>query len=282
MIILGISAFFHDSSVCLIKDGKIIAAAEEERFTRKKHDAGFPYKAIEYCLSAAGITINAVDYISFYEKPILKFERVMGQFIQSFPKSFFSFYQAMPSWINDKLRVQSIIKKKLKYKKSIFFIEHHMAHAASTYLVSPFTEAAIVTIDGVGEWASTTIGHAKDNTITLDKKIDFPHSIGLLYSAVTAHLGFKVNNSEYKVMGLSAYGKPIYYDVFKKIIDIKKDGSYALDMDYFKYHYKLGMPSKKFTDAFMNVFVSKSFNLNSPFSFIVVSTSSNTWINIIS
>ncbi len=250
MIVLGISAFFHDSSATLVKDGLLIAAAEEERFTRIKHDSGFPHKSIDYCLSAAGITITDVDYVCFYEKPILKFERVMLQFIESFPRSFFSFYKALPSWINQKLRVHHLIRKRLKFKKTIFFIDHHMAHAASAYLVSPFTEAALLTMDGVGEWATTTIGYAKGTQMTLDKQISFPHSVGLLYSAVTAHLGFKVNNSEYKVMGLSAYGRPIYYEQFKKLIDIKDDGSYALDMDYFLYHYKMAMPGKKFIEAF--------------------------------
>ncbi len=250
MYILGISCFYHDSAACILKDGEIIAAAEEERFTRKKHDTSFPINAINYCLKEAGITGSQLDYVGFYEKPLLKFERLLHQHIEMFPKSFWTFYQALPSWINEKLRIPSIIKKKLKYKKGVIFIEHHMAHAASSYLVSPFKEAAILTVDGVGEWATTTIGHAKGNDITILKQIEFPHSLGLLYSTITAHLGFSVNNSEYKVMGLSPYGKPTYYEQFKKIIDLKEDGSYALDMSYFNFHYKTTMPSKKFIKEF--------------------------------
>ena len=250
MYVLGISCFYHDSSACILKDGKIMAAAEEERFTRRKHDTSFPINAINYCLKEAGITGSQLDHVGFYEKPLLKFERLLHQHIEMFPKSFWTFYKAIPSWINEKLRVPSIVKKKLKYKKGIMFVEHHMSHAASSYLVSPFKEAAILTVDGVGEWATTTMGHAKGNDITILKQIDFPHSLGLLYSAVTAHLGMSVNNSEYKVMGLSPYGKPKYYEKFKKLIDIKEDGSYALDMSYFDFHYKMTMPSKKFMKLF--------------------------------
>ena len=250
MYVLGISCFYHDSAACILKDGKILAAAEEERFTRKKHDTSFPINAINYCLKEAGITGNQLDHVGFYEKPLLKFERLLHQHIEMFPKSFPTFYQALPSWINEKLRLPSLIKKKLKYKKGVIFVEHHMAHAASSYLVSPFKEAAILTVDGVGEWATTTISHAKGNDITILKQIEFPHSLGLLYSTVTAHLGFSVNNSEYKVMGLSPYGKPTYYENFKKMIDLKEDGSYSLDMSYFDFHYKKTMPSKKFIKEF--------------------------------
>ncbi len=250
MYVLGISCFYHDSATCILKDGKIIAAAEEERFTRKKHDTSFPINAINYCLEEVGITGDQLDHVGFYEKPLLKFERLLHQHIEMFPKSFPTFYQALPSWINEKLRLPSIIKKKLKYKKGVIFVEHHMAHAASSYLVSPFKESAILTVDGVGEWATTTIGHAKGNDVTILKQIEFPHSLGLLYSTITAHLGFSVNNSEYKVMGLSPYGKPILYENFKKIIDLKEDGSYALDMSYFDFHYKKTMPSKKFIKEF--------------------------------
>jgi len=248
MHILGISCFYHDSSAALLQDGKIIAAAEEERFTRKKHDTRFPINAIKWCLEDAGITIEEIDYIGFYEKPLLKFERLMAQHVQMFPRSISMFLHSMPSWINEKLRVQSIIKKKLKYKGDILFVKHHLAHAASSYLASEFKEAAILTVDGVGEWETTTLGSAKDKEITLLKTIDFPHSLGLLYSTATAHLGFSVNNSEYKVMGLAPYGKPVYYDKFKKIIDVKEDGSYALDMSYFVYHYKMIMPSQKYLE----------------------------------
>jgi len=250
MYILGIACYYHDASACLIKDGKIIAAAEEERFTRKKHDSGFPFKAIDYCLKEAGIDLNKINYIAFYEKPLIKFERVIYQHLEMFPKSFPSFFKSIPSWMKEKLRVQNTIRKKLKFKKEIFFVEHHLAHAASSYLVSPFKEAAIYTADGVGEWATTAYGYGKGNDIILLKEIDFPHSLGLLYSTVTAYLGFSVNNSEYKVMGMAPYGKPVYYDKFRKIVDVKDDGSFELDMGYFVYHYKLAMPSKKFIKEF--------------------------------
>lgn len=250
MIILGISAFFHDSSACLIKDGEMVAAAEEERFTRKKHDPSFPSNAISYCLSEAGASINDVSYVAYYEKPILKFERVLSQFLETFPKSFPAFHSSMPYWLNEKLRVGSIIKKRLKYRGPVLYIGHHFAHAGSAYLASRFREAAILTVDGVGEWTTTALGHGKDEEIVLLKEIRFPHSLGLLYSAVTAYLGFRVNDAEYKVMGLGAYGKPAYCDNFKKAIEIADDGSFSLDMSYFTYHYKMHMFSQKFVDEF--------------------------------
>ncbi len=250
MIILGISTFFHDSSAALIKDGVLIAAAEEERFTRKKHDFGFPDHAIKFCLQKAGITMQQIDCIAFYEKTLLKFERVMSQFVMSFPWGFHAFYKTMPSWINEKLRIRGIIRKKLRYSGDVYFVEHHLAHAASSYFLSPFDEAVILTVDGVGEWASATHGFARGNEIALEKEIRFPHSLGLLYSAVTGYLGMSVNNSEYKVMGLAPYGKPIYLDKFRKVLDVKQDGSFALNMDYFVYHYRMAMPSKKFIEEF--------------------------------
>jgi len=250
MNILGISCYYHDAAACLIKDGIVIAAAEEERFTRKKHDVSFPINAINYCLKEGNIDIKQVNYIGFYEKPLLKFERLLSQHLEMFPWSFLTFYRALPSWLNDKLRVPSIIKKRLKYKGDILFIEHHLAHAASAFLVSPYEEAAILTIDGVGEWATASYGYGEGNEITLLKELRFPNSVGLLYSTITAHLGFSVNNSEYKVMGLSPYGKPTYYEKFKKVVDVKEDGSIEFDMDYFDYHYKLTMPSKKFVKDF--------------------------------
>jgi len=255
MYILGISCYYHDASAALIKDGHIIAAAEEERFTRKKHDQSFPVNAIKFCMEKAQITSDKISYVAFYEKPILKFERLLMQHIAMFTFSYWSFYKEMPNWIVEKLRIPTTIKKKLKqgkhkFKGEILFVEHHMAHAASSYLVSPFKESAILTIDGVGEWTTTAYGFAKENDITLSKKIDFPHSLGLLYSAVTAYLGFKVNNDEYKVMGLAPYGKPVYLEQMRKLIDIKEDGSYALDMSYFTYHYKLKSISRKFIDEF--------------------------------
>ena len=250
MNILGFSCYYHDAAATLLKDGKIVAAVQEERFTRKKHDQSFPINAINYCLKEAGITINELDYIGFYEKPMLKFERILYQHIHAFPKSFPTFIKTLPNFLGEKIRIHGVVKKKLKYKGDIIFIDHHLSHAASCYLVSPFKKAAIVTLDGVGEWATTTYGYGRGNDIVLLKEIRFPHSIGLLYSAITAYLGFTVNNSEYKVMGLAAYGEPTYYDKFKKLIDIKEDGSYLIDMDYFDYHYKMTMPGKKFIREF--------------------------------
>ncbi|HIH24086.1 TPA: hypothetical protein HA251_03570, partial [Candidatus Woesearchaeota archaeon] len=250
MYILGIGCYYHDSSASLLKDGKIVAAAQEERFTRKKHDSSFPINAIKWCLESQGITVDDLEYVTFYEKPFLKFERLLSQHIEAFPRSLKTFLHSTPSWINEKLRVTSAIKKRLKYKGDILYIEHHLAHAAATFLLSPFKEAAIVTVDGVGEWSTTTVGVGKDNDIHLIKHIEFPHSLGLLYSAITAYLGFSVNNSEYKVMGLAPYGKMDrkkneYYKRLLKVIDLKDDGSYHLDMSYFVYHHADRMPSKK-------------------------------------
>lgn len=245
MYVLGVSCYYHDSAACLLKDGIVVAAAEEERFTRKKHDTSFPINAINFCLKKAKITVEQLDHVAFYEKPILKFERLLHQHIQMFPRSFPMFFHAMPNWLSEKLRIPVMFKKKLKYKKPVFYLEHHMSHAASSFLVSPFKEAAILTIDGIGEWDSTTLGYGKENDIRIIKRLKFPHSLGLLYSTITAFLGFSVNNSEYKVMGLAPYGRPVYYDEFKKIIQVQEDGSYALNMDYFVFHYKKTMPSKK-------------------------------------
>lgn len=250
MYILGISCFYHDSSAALLKDGELVAAAQEERFTRKKHDTDFPFEAIKYCLKSQGITIDDIDYVGFYEKPFLKFERLLYQNLETFPKSYKTFLSFLPSWFNQKLRVTKILKKKLKYKKNIFFIEHHMAHAAGSFLISPFKKAAILTVDGVGEWTTTAYGIGNGNGIDLLKEIKFPDSLGLLYSTITAYLGFKVNNSEYKVMGLAPYGNMDkktnpYVEQLKKIIDIKEDGSYSMDMDYFAYNHSNRMPSEK-------------------------------------
>jgi len=233
-----------------MKDSKIIAAAEEERFTRKKHDTSFPINAAEFCLKQAGITVDDLNHIGFYEKPIVKFERILSQHLQMFPRSFWSFYKALPSWLNEKLRIPTVVRKKLKYKGRVMFIPHHLSHASSCFLVSPFKKAAIYTVDGVGEWSTSTLGYGEDNNIKLLKEITFPDSLGLLYSTVTAFLGFSVNNSEYKVMGLSPYGNPRYYDKFLNLIKIKDDGSFKLNMSYFDYHYKLTMPSKKFVNEF--------------------------------
>ncbi len=250
MYILGISCFYHDSSAALLKNGCIVAAAQEERFTRKKHDISFPINSVEFCLKSQNITINNVSYIGFYEKPLLKFERMMSQHLERFPFSLKTFISSIPSWINEKLRITKIVRKKLKYKKGILFIEHHLAHAASSFLVSPFKKAAILTIDGVGEWTTTAYGIGEGNNITLLKEIKFPSSIGLLYSTITAYLGFSVNNSEYKVMGLAPNGNMdkntnLFYRKLMSVIDLKEDGSYRLDMSYFVYHYASKMPSKK-------------------------------------
>tara|TARA_Y100000310_G_scaffold324016_1_gene385278 strand:- start:1098 stop:2831 length:1734 start_codon:yes stop_codon:yes gene_type:complete len=245
MYILGISCYYHDAAACLIENGKIVAAAEEERFSRKKHDTRFPINAINFCLKKAGITGNKLDHVVFYEKPLIKFERILQQHLEAFPFSFWTFYQTIPSWLNEKLRIPRTLKKQLGYTKDILYLDHHQSHAASSFLVSPFKKAAIMTVDGVGEWATTTFGLGEGNNITINKEIHFPHSIGLLYSTITAFLGFKVNNDEYKVMGLSPYGKPVYYEKFKKLLTLFDDGSYKLNMSYFVYHYKNKMPSRK-------------------------------------
>ena len=234
--ILGISCYYHDSSAALLKDGKIVAAAEEERFTRKKHDKSFP--------------INAIKYIGFYEKPFLKFERLLSQHLHAFPLSIKSFLTSLPDWFTTRLRIVKTIKNNLDYNGDILFIEHHLAHAASAFLVSPYKKAAILTVDGVGEWSTTTYGLGEENEIHLMKEIRFPTSLGLLYSTITAYLGMTVNNSEYKIMGLAPYGvmdrqKNRYYTLLQKVLDLKEDGSYRLNMEYFVFHYATKMPSQK-------------------------------------
>jgi carbamoyltransferase len=251
MYILGISCFYHDAAACLIKDGEVIAAASEERFTRKKYDESFPINVIKYCLREANITISNISYIGFYDKPFLKFERILSTYLSVFPRGLFSFYSAIPMWLKKKLWIPYIIKKELNYKGKIIFIEHHMSHAASSFFVSPFEKAAILTLDGVGEWETGTKGIGEGNKITLTHYINFPHSLGLLYSAFTYYLGFRVNSAEYKVMGLASYGKPTYYDLIKKeMVDIKEDGSFKLNMKYFAYHYGLVMTNKRFNKLF--------------------------------
>ncbi len=250
LYILGISCYYHDSSATLLKDGQVISAAQEERFTRIKHDTSFPLKAITYCLESEGITIKDIQYITFYEKPFLKFERLLYQHLATFPLGIKTFVQAMSSWVRFKLRIIATVKRKLKFAGPVLFIPHHTAHAASAFLPSPFKEAAIVTVDGVGEWATTTVGKGSGNQVRLSYELNFPHSLGLLYSTITAYLGFSVNNSEYKVMGLSGYGNMDqrsnpYYDRLMSLIDLKEDGSYRLDMSFFKYHWADRMPSNK-------------------------------------
>ncbi len=246
MYILGISAYYHDSAAVLVQDGKVICAIEEERFTRIKHDNSFPIRAIQWCLKNEKITIKDINVVSYYEKPLLKFERTLDMFIQTWPKSLFSFVQNMPELVGEKLSVEDTIRKKLKYKGRIVFIPHHLSHAAAAYFSSSFSSTAILTIDGVGEYQTTALWKAQNGKIHLLKEIQFPHSLGLFYSTCAAYLGFKVNEDEYKLMGLAAYGKPIYINRLKKIIDVKRDGSFNLMMDYFSFREAPQMWSKKF------------------------------------
>ncbi|MCH8905413.1 MAG: hypothetical protein IIA45_16050, partial [Bacteroidetes bacterium] len=251
MNILGISAFYHDSAACLVQDGKIIAAAQEERFTRIKHDYAFPENAIEYCLKHAGITIDDVDHVGFYEKPFLKFERLLETYLAFAPKGFISFMKAMPLWIKRKLWMKEVIKKDLNFKGELLFPEHHMSHAASAFFPSPYQEAAFLTIDGVGEWTTTSYGVGKDNHLQILGDIQFPHSIGLLYSAFTYYTGFRVNSGEYKVMGLAPYGKPVYKElILEHLIDVKEDGSFKMNMKYFNYCAGLTMTNNRFHKLF--------------------------------
>lgn len=253
MIILGISCFYHDSAACLIRDGQVIAAGAEERFSRKKHDSGFPKKAIDFCLRQAQIASNEVDLVVFYEKPILKFERILHQHLTHFPKSYKIFTNSMDSWFDKKLKIKKLLEDEINYFGTVNFIPHHLSHAASSYYLSPFKKSAIVTIDGVGEWATTTIGFGEKEKIKLEQQIDFPHSLGLLYSTITAFLGFRVNNSEYKVMGLAAYGDPKkYHKQFDKLITLYNDGSYSLNMKYFDYSWADHMPSGKMSWLFLH------------------------------
>src|SRR5512147_2131355 len=229
--ILGISAYYHDSAAALVVDGEIIAAAQEERFTRKKHDDGFPQHAIEYCLAAAGLQSEQLDYVGFYDKPFLKFERLLETYLAYAPRGFRSFLQAMPVWLHQKLHLPRELSRGLqgKYRKRYVFTEHHESHAASAFFPSPFEEAAILTLDGVGEWATATYGYGRGNRITLTHELRFPHSLGLLYSAFTYFCGFRVNSGEYKLMGLAPYGEPKYEDLIRqKMIDLKEDGSFRL------------------------------------------------------
>jgi carbamoyltransferase len=250
--VLGISCYYHDAAAALLRDGEIIAACQEERLSRKKHDANFPARAVKYVLREAGIGPEKLDAVGFYDKPLLKFERMLSTYVATFPRSFNSFRKAMPVWIKEKLWVPSLIRKELRpYKGPIYFAEHHMSHAASCFLVSPFEEAAILTVDGVGEWATASFGRGKGSEITLFKEIRFPHSLGLLYSAFTYYLGFKVNSAEYKVMGLAPYGKPVHYDrIMKEMVHLNEDGSFKLDMKYFSYDYGLRMTNGAFDEFF--------------------------------
>ncbi|OGC47077.1 MAG: hypothetical protein A3A94_03470 [Candidatus Portnoybacteria bacterium RIFCSPLOWO2_01_FULL_43_11] len=251
MNILGLSFFYHDSAACLLKDGEITAAVEEERFSRQKHDSRFPKEAVKYCLKTAGLNIQDVDYIGFYEKPFLKFERILEGYVDTFPRSYRAFVSAMKIWLKEKIWIKDLIKKELNYRGKIYFIEHHLSHAAGSFLISPFKEAAILTVDAVGERAAATCGVGRNNKIEILKEINWPDSLGMLYSAFTYYLGFKVNSAEYKVMGAAPYGRPIYADLIKEeLIDIKEDGSFKMNMDYFEYHYGLKMVNKKFENIF--------------------------------
>ena len=256
--ILGISAFYHDSAASIIIDGKIVAAAQEERFTRKKHDSNYPHKAVEFVLKYSNLNLSEVDNIVFYEKPFLKFERLLETYVAFAPRGFIQFTKAMPLWLREKLFQKKMLIDYLKEndenfndERKIFFSEHHMSHAASAFFPSPFNEAIILTADGVGEWATSTVAVGKNNNIEIKKEIHFPHSLGLLYSAFTYYTGFKVNSGEYKLMGLAPYGEPKYKNLIKdNLIDIKKDGSFRLNQDYFSYATGLRMTNEKFNNLF--------------------------------
>lgn len=258
MRVLGISAFYHDSAAALIEDGRVVAAAQEERFTRKKHDPSFPARAIEYCLAEANCGMNDIDHVVFYDKPFLKFERLLETYLATSPRGFRSFKLAMPIWIKEKLFQKKLLRKDLgklagvkEWAGSLLFTEHHLAHAASAYFPSPFPRAAVLTMDGVGEWCTTSLGHGRDNHLEMLKEIHFPHSLGLLYSAFTYYTGFKVNSGEYKLMGLAPYGRPRFTQtILDHLIDLKEDGSFRLDQRYFDYCTGLTMTSPAFHRLF--------------------------------
>jgi len=258
MRILGISAFYHDSAAALIEDGEIVAAAQEERFTRKKHDARFPAAAVEYCLGEAGIDLGGVDYVAFYDKPLLKFERLLETYLAFAPRGFQSFRMAMPLWLREKLFQKDLLRREMKrhadgfdWDSRLLFAEHHQSHAASAFYPSPFDEAVVLTMDGVGEWATTSVAIGRGRELDMVKEIHFPHSLGLLYSAFTYYTGFKVNSGEYKVMGLAPYGEPRFAQlILDHVIDLKEDGSFRLDLSYFDYCTGLRMTSEKFHELF--------------------------------
>ncbi|MGA7534007.1 MAG: carbamoyltransferase N-terminal domain-containing protein, partial [Pseudolabrys sp.] len=255
---IGISAFYHDSAAALVEDDRIIAAAQEERFTRKKHDSSFPQNAIEYCLQAGNVRLDELDYIVFYDKPFLKFERLLETYVAMAPRGFRSFKMAIPLWLREKLFQKSLLRGELKrfgengdWKAQLLFCEHHLSHAASAFFPSPYEDAAVLTMDGVGEWATTSAAMGSGNRLQVFQEIHFPHSLGLLYSAFTYYTGFKVNSGEYKVMGLAPYGEPKYSKlILDKIIDLKPDGSFRLDMSYFNYCTGLTMTNQRFSDLF--------------------------------
>ena len=251
--ILGISAFYHDSAAAIVDNGRIVAAAQEERFTRIKHDHAFPKNAVDFCLAEAGISYDEIDYVGFYDKPLVTFERLLETFLAVAPRGFKSFCKAIPVWLKQKLRLPKLIRRELdgKYKRRIIFTGHHESHAASAFFPSPFEEAAILTLDGVGEWSTATTGIGSQNKIELHQELRFPHSLGLLYSAFTSFCGFKVNSGEYKLMGLAPYGQPKYFEsIIEEMLDLKTDGSFQLNMEYFDYCHGSRMPSTKFEALF--------------------------------
>ena len=249
--ILGISAYYHDSAACLVCDGEIVAAAQEERFTRKKHDSGFPRNAIDYCLREGGITSKQLDYVAFYEKPFVKFDRILHSYLAYAPRGIHSFLKAIPVWIKDKLWMKAELQNELDFERQIIFCEHHEAHAASAFYPSPFQEATFLTVDGVGEWTTTCYGVGGDNHVQIHGELHFPHSLGLLYSAFTYFTGFRVNSGEYKLMGLAPYGTPKYTDlILRELIDLKEDGSFRLNMKYFNYGVGLTMTNANFDRLF--------------------------------
>lgn len=249
--ILGISAWYHDSAACLVRDGVVVAAAQEERFTRKKHDPAFPLRAVEYCLKAGGIGIGQVDHVVFYEKPFLKFDRLLHTYLACAPRGLKSFLKAMPTWLHEKLWQKVEIAQLLNYEGSLLFPEHHESHAAAAFYPSPFERAAVLTVDGVGEWTTTSYGVGEGSRLELHSELTFPHSLGLLYSAFTYFCGFRVNSGEYKLMGLAPYGEPRYVDVIReKLIDIKEDGSFRLNLEYFDFPVGLTMTNARFAELF--------------------------------
>ena len=258
MRILGISAYYHDSAAALVEDGQIVAAAQEERFTRRKHDPDFPLRAVEYCLSQVDGGLETIDFVAFYEKPFLKFERLLETYLSFAPRGFVSFSKAIPVWLHEKLFQKSLLRGELRkffpdfdWEKRLLFTEHHQSHAASAFFPSPFEEAVILTMDGVGEWATTSVGVGHGNSLEMLREIHFPHSLGLLYSAFTYYTGFKVNSGEYKMMGLAPYGGPRFRQtIMDHLIDVKGDGSFRLDLDYFDYCTGLRMTNERFDTLF--------------------------------
>src|SRR5256714_15768 len=249
--ILGVSAFYHDSAACLVCDGEIVAAAQEERFTRKKHDAAFPAHAVEYCLRAGGIKSGELDLVAFYEKPFLKFDRILHSYLAYAPSGLRSFLMAIPLWIRERIWMKDLIKTELGYAGKIIFPEHHESHAASAFFPSPYQEAAFLTVDGVGEWTTTSFGLGRGNQLEMHSELQFPHSLGLLYSAFTYFTGFRVNSGEYKLMGLAPYGEPKYVElILRELIDLKDDGSFRLNMKYFNYGVGLTMTNAAFNRLF--------------------------------